>query len=285
MLGVLTTVFKASSVHATAIVLVDRAISVFSIVILGGIAYMLSSKPRGGGMKVEEIGPQLAPVLAVRPDSRRRPSGPYRAPRQPMAGHSSTPSDLDLAATLPCQPTVAARAVRKGHSRFAGRSDSSSIRADCPALSEPTKRMAVQNGRGFNEWLRAQLKAKKMSQRQLAQQSGVDHSTISRLIRGDRMPSLGTATKLARGLREIRDDAEAPQYLGAVTGGTPIRPLASNTLSAPTTCCPSRRSARSWSTTSRCGCAASGAATTACAQRNGPPWSRAGSWTIGATRR
>lgn len=80
--------------------------------------------------------------------------------------------------------------------------------------------MVVQNGRGFNEWLRTQLKAKKMSQRQLAQQSGVDHSTISRLIRGDRMPSLGTATKLARGLREIRDDAEAPQYLGAVAAGT-----------------------------------------------------------------
>ncbi len=79
--------------------------------------------------------------------------------------------------------------------------------------------MAGQNGRAFNEWLRAQLKAKKMSQRQLAQQSGVDHSTISRLIRGDRMPSLGTATKLARGLREIRDDAEAPQYLGAVASG------------------------------------------------------------------
>jgi transcriptional regulator with XRE-family HTH domain len=79
--------------------------------------------------------------------------------------------------------------------------------------------MTGQNGRAFNEWLRAQLKAKKMSQRQLAQQSGVDHSTISRLIRGDRMPSLGTATKLARGLREIRDDSEAPQYLGAVTSG------------------------------------------------------------------
>ena len=57
--------------------------------------------------------------------------------------------------------------------------------------------MTTDNGRAFNEWLRAQLKAKKMSQRQLAQQSGVDHSTISRLIRGDRMPSLGTATKLA----------------------------------------------------------------------------------------
>src|SRR3970040_2195635 len=69
--------------------------------------------------------------------------------------------------------------------------------------------MSVQNGRAFNEWLRSQLKAKKMSQRQLAQQSGVDHSTISRLIRGDRTPSLGTAKKLARGLSE----AEAPQVM------------------------------------------------------------------------
>jgi transcriptional regulator with XRE-family HTH domain len=80
--------------------------------------------------------------------------------------------------------------------------------------------MIEQNGRAFNEWLRAQLKVKKMSQRQLAQQSGVDHSTISRLIRGDRMPSLGTATKLARGLRELHDEAEPPQYLGLVTSGT-----------------------------------------------------------------
>jgi transcriptional regulator with XRE-family HTH domain len=80
--------------------------------------------------------------------------------------------------------------------------------------------MTSQNGRAFNEWLRGQLKAKKMSQRQLAQQSGVDHSTISRLIRGDRMPSLGTATKLARGLRELRDDADTPAYLGLVASGT-----------------------------------------------------------------
>ena len=80
--------------------------------------------------------------------------------------------------------------------------------------------MTTQNGRAFNEWLRTQLKAKKMSQRQLAQQSGVDHSTISRLIRGDRMPSLGTATKLARGLRELRDDADTTQYLGLVASGS-----------------------------------------------------------------
>jgi transcriptional regulator with XRE-family HTH domain len=86
--------------------------------------------------------------------------------------------------------------------------------------------MTEQNGRPFNEWLRAQLRAKKMSQRQLAQASGVDHSTISRLVRGDRTPSLGTATKLARGLRELRDDADASQYLGLVSSGVTVNPTA-----------------------------------------------------------
>jgi transcriptional regulator with XRE-family HTH domain len=52
----------------------------------------------------------------------------------------------------------------------------------------------------FNEWLQLQLKARKLTQRQLAQKSGVDHSTISRLVRGDRVPSLRTAAMLARSL-------------------------------------------------------------------------------------
>src|ERR671936_654015 len=85
-----------------------------------------------------------------------------------------------------------------------------------PAISSG---MTFQSPRSFNTWLRGQLKEKKMSQRQLALQSGVDHSTISRLIKGDRMPSLGTATALARGLRELRDDADTPQYLGLVAAG------------------------------------------------------------------
>jgi transcriptional regulator with XRE-family HTH domain len=78
------------------------------------------------------------------------------------------------------------------------------------------RRMTLQTPRSFNSWLRGQLKEKKMSQRQLALQSGVDHSTISRLIKGDRMPSLGTATKLARGLREIHDEADGPAYFASL---------------------------------------------------------------------
>ncbi|TMB56231.1 MAG: helix-turn-helix transcriptional regulator [Chloroflexi bacterium] len=76
--------------------------------------------------------------------------------------------------------------------------------------------MTLQTPRSFNSWLRGQLKEKKMSQRQLALQSGVDHSTISRLIKGDRMPSLGTATKLARGLREIREETDGPGYFASL---------------------------------------------------------------------
>ena len=82
--------------------------------------------------------------------------------------------------------------------------------------------MTLQAPRSFNSWLRGQLKEKKMSQRQLALQSGVDHSTISRLIKGDRMPSLGTATKLARGLREIHDEAEGPTYFAGLAARQPL---------------------------------------------------------------
>lgn len=52
----------------------------------------------------------------------------------------------------------------------------------------------------FNAWLQGQLRARRLTQRQLAQKTGVDHSTISRLIRGDRVPSLRTAASIARGL-------------------------------------------------------------------------------------
>jgi transcriptional regulator with XRE-family HTH domain len=83
--------------------------------------------------------------------------------------------------------------------------------------------MTLQTPRSFNTWLRGQLKEKKMSQRQLALQSGVDHSTISRLIKGDRMPSLGTATKLARGLREIHDESEGPAYFASISN-RPVLP-------------------------------------------------------------
>jgi transcriptional regulator with XRE-family HTH domain len=101
----------------------------------------------------------------------------------------------------------------KGMLRLLGRTTG----APAPmASSAHRSQMTLQTPRSFNAWLRGQLKEKKMSQRQLALQSGVDHSTISRLIKGDRMPSLGTATKLARGLREIGDESDGPAYFASL---------------------------------------------------------------------
>ena len=45
----------------------------------------------------------------------------------------------------------------------------------------------------FGGWLRDMMAARRISQRVLAMRSGISHSTISRLLRGDRSPSLTTA--------------------------------------------------------------------------------------------
>lgn len=49
IIGVLTLVYRVPLAEATAIALLDRVISVFSIIVLGSIAYVLSPKPRGEG--------------------------------------------------------------------------------------------------------------------------------------------------------------------------------------------------------------------------------------------
>jgi transcriptional regulator with XRE-family HTH domain len=64
----------------------------------------------------------------------------------------------------------------------------------------------------FNLWLRRQMRERPMSQRQLAILSGVDHSTISRLLLHDRRPSLATATKLARALRHLDGESDTADY-------------------------------------------------------------------------
>ena len=66
------------------------------------------------------------------------------------------------------------------------------------------------DGRTISQWLNDELRARKLTQRQLAYKSGVDHSTISRLMRGNRTPSLRTADRLARalGMGAGLDDAD-----------------------------------------------------------------------------
>jgi uncharacterized protein (TIRG00374 family) len=50
VVGVLTAAYGVPSGEATTIALVDRTISVLSIIVLGSIAYSLSSKRRGAGL-------------------------------------------------------------------------------------------------------------------------------------------------------------------------------------------------------------------------------------------
>ena len=64
----------------------------------------------------------------------------------------------------------------------------------------------------FNLWLRRQMRERRMSQRQLAVLSGVNHSTVSRLLNHDRQPSLETATKLARALRKAGGELDTADY-------------------------------------------------------------------------
>ena len=82
-----------------------------------------------------------------------------------------------------------------------------------PALTE-------RSAEGFREWLVNQLRARKMSQRQLAKKSGVDHSSISRLIRGDRVPSLHTAMRLAHAI-DPTDQETGGLRSGQGVGGSP----------------------------------------------------------------
>lgn len=50
----------------------------------------------------------------------------------------------------------------------------------------------------FAGWLREAMESRGVSQRMLGHMSGVDHATISRLLCGDREPTLGTALALIR---------------------------------------------------------------------------------------
>jgi transcriptional regulator with XRE-family HTH domain len=134
--------------------------------------------------------------------SSREPSGPMKA-RAPLAlvreQPARSPIDgdrCDLGGIEGCADVVSASAA-------------SVIVIASPRIPT-TVSVAVEFGKAghgwagavvFNLWLRRQLRERRMSQRQLAHLSGVNHSTISRLLAGHRTPSLDTAAKLARALR------------------------------------------------------------------------------------
>lgn len=68
----------------------------------------------------------------------------------------------------------------------------------------------------FSDWLETQLRARRMSLRQLADRSGVNVSTVSRILHGKRRPSLRTALLLSHALEPAGPSggSELPTALG-----------------------------------------------------------------------
>ena len=82
-----------------------------------------------------------------------------------------------------------------------------------------------QNEVQFRDWLTLQLRARRMSLRQLAHRSGVNVSTVSRIVRGERRPTLRTAVALAKVVRETADESSATRFFGSLTAESldPVR--------------------------------------------------------------
>lgn len=73
------------------------------------------------------------------------------------------------------------------------------------------------SGAHFRTWLENEMRARRISQRMLGQRSGVNHSTISRLLRGSRMPNVETMVALAAAL-----GAQLPSYLAPAPTSGPM---------------------------------------------------------------
>jgi transcriptional regulator with XRE-family HTH domain len=71
----------------------------------------------------------------------------------------------------------------------------------------------------FGAWIRTRLTLRGLSQRQLSARTGVHHSTISRLLRGEHQVSLRTALVIQAALARDEDD----RY---VSGPDPLHPAA-----------------------------------------------------------
>lgn len=74
----------------------------------------------------------------------------------------------------------------------------------------------------FRDWLRRELRARRMSLRQLAERSGVNASTVSRIMRGERRPTLRTALRLSRALQGTLGDAGASQLNSLASTADPV---------------------------------------------------------------
>jgi transcriptional regulator with XRE-family HTH domain len=74
----------------------------------------------------------------------------------------------------------------------------------------------------FPVWLETQLRARRMSLRQLADRSGVNPSTVSRIVQRKRRPTLRTALRITRVLDPVRGEALLDLPVVGPSGGDPV---------------------------------------------------------------
>ena len=111
VVGVLTVAYGVPLAEATAIALLDRVISVFSIIVFGSIVYAVSAKPRGEGL-----------ARPPRPAPRQRPRG---SPPPPASTAAREPS--------PSRSPAGSRArIRGGRARVSEGTRQRSARDDRP---------------------------------------------------------------------------------------------------------------------------------------------------------
>ena len=126
VVGVLTVVYGVPLPEATAIALLDRVISVFSIIVFGSIAYVVSPKPRGMGRIPQPVGIDPAPARSTpgrrraatcatpqRIRAGRAASGRRRWAYLRHGGRTGPRTDRRTVVTAPL-PTAPARGARDG---------------------------------------------------------------------------------------------------------------------------------------------------------------------------
>ena len=84
-------------------------------------------------------------------------------------------------------------------------------------LAVLSRLMSDFNAAHFRGWLQAEMRHRAISQRMLARRSGLDHSSISRLLSEGRTPSMETMARLAAAL-----GARLPAYIAPTVVGDSI---------------------------------------------------------------
>ena len=89
---------------------------------------------------------------------------------------------------------------------------------DARALVVRTKEVDKTSTDHFREWLAERARIRSLSHAQLAMRCGIDRSTVSRIMKGNRQPTLDTAIRL---LRVLEDRNTPPTFASVARAADP----------------------------------------------------------------